>query len=121
MVMAESGPGTRGMADVFSLPYKTAFVNATDIGNTPVVAAVAGKKIRVTGYTLNNGGAAAVAVNFQSGTTAISSTKTLAATGGGMVGLIAQGFLFETTEGQPLNINLAAAGTVGGDVTYLEV
>ena len=102
------------------IDYKTAFVNATASGNTEVVAAVARRKIRVVGYTLNNGGAA-VAVNFQAGTTAISSTKTLAATGGGMVVRLGQGFVFETTEGEALNINLAAAGTVGVDVIYMEV
>jgi hypothetical protein len=103
-----------------SLDYKTAFLNATASGNTEVVAAVARRKIRVCGYTLSNGGGAAIAVNFQSGTTAISSTKTLAATGGGMVVRLGQGFVFETSEGVALNINLDASGTVGVDIIYLE-
>lgn len=100
--------------------YKAAFANATVSGNTAVVAAVAGKKIRVLGYSLNNGGAFVITVNFQSGTTAISSNKDLAADGGGSNLQAAQGFLFETAVGQALNINLDAAGTVGVDVNYVE-
>ena len=103
------------------LTVKTAFLNATDIGNTQVVAAVSGKKIRVLDYVLSNGGGSSINVNFQSATTAISSTKTLAATGGGMSVGAPAGFYFETAVGEALNLNLSAAGTVGLDITYVEV
>lgn len=97
------------------------FVNATAVGNTEVVERVEGKKIRVVSYTLNNGGTAVATVHFRSGSRPISSTKDLAADGGGMVASKANGFWFETAVGEPLNINLLAAGTVGVDVEYVEV
>ena len=112
---------TSGRDGTTLLAIKTAFLNATDIGDTEIVAAVAGRKIRVLGWSLNNGGASVATVHFRSGATAICSTKDLAADGGGMVGALVQGFWFETVAGAALNINLLAAGTVGVDVVYVEV
>ena len=100
--------------------YKTEFVNATAAGNTEVVERVVDRKIQVVAYTLNNGAASVATVHFRSGSRAISSDKDLAADGGGMVVPIAQAFWFETAVGEALNINLAAAGAVGVDVTYVE-
>ena len=120
-MMKHSGFGDYAQSDVFSLNYKTAFANATNSGDTKVVQEVVSKKLRVLGYTLNNGGAAVVTVHFRSGTSAICSNKDLAADGGGMVVQVEQGFCFETQVGEALNINLAAPGTVGVDATYVEV
>ena len=119
-MMKHSGYGD-SQGDAFSLNYKTGFANATNIGDTQVVEGVVSKKLRVLGYTLNNGGAAVVTVHFRSGTSAICSNKDLAADGGGMVVQVEQGFCFETQVGEALNINLAAPGTVGVDATYVEV
>ena len=85
------------------------------------MAAVSGKKIRVIGYVLSNGGGATINVKFQSATTDKSSTKMLAASGGGMSVGAPAGFYFETVAGEALNLNLDAVGTVGLDVTYAEV
>lgn len=100
---------------------KSEFVNATRAGNNEVVERVVDKKIRVVAYSLNNGGAAVATVHFRSGSRPISSTKDLAADGGGMVQALSEGFWFETAVGEALNINLAADGAVGVDVMYLEV
>jgi len=99
---------------------KTWYKDVTDAGETEVVERVNGKKIRVVGYTLNNGGSA-VAVHFRSNSRPISSTKTLAANGGGMVVQVSQAFQFETAGGEALKLNLSVAGTVAVDVTYIEV
>ena len=100
-------------------PYLTFFVNATRSGNNEVVERVVDKKIQVVGYVLNNGNAAVATVHFRSGTRPISSTKDLAADGGGMVGALTEGFWFETAVGEALNINLLADGAVGVDVMYV--
>jgi hypothetical protein len=96
------------------------FVNATEEGDTELVERIPDKKIQAVGFNLNNRGGAAIGVHFRSGSRPISSTKMLAANGGGMVVARAQGFHFETAIGEALNLNLNAAGTVGADVTYIE-
>ena len=121
ILVAAGLDSTSGRDGTTLLAIKTAFLNATDIGDSQIVALVTVKKIRVLGYTLSNGGASVATVHFRSGTTPICSNKDLAADGGGMVVQAHQGFLFETTVGAALNINLLAAGTVGVDITYVEV
>ena len=120
-LVATSPDSTNGRDGTTLLTIKTAFANATVSGNTLVVAAVSARKIRVLGYSLNNGGGAVIRVNFQSQTTPISSTKSLAAEGGGSNVYAYQGFCFETAVGEALNLNLSALGTVGADITYVEV
>ena len=100
---------------------KVAFVNATASGNTQVVAAVVGKKIRVIGDKIINSGASVIAVKYQSSTTDITPTDDAAENGGGWTNTPARGFLFETAVNEALNINLGAGGTVGGHVQYVEV
>ena len=100
--------------------HRIEFVNATALGQTEVVERVEGKKIRVLSYTLNNGAGSSATVHFRSGSRPISADKILAATGGGVVAPIGRGFWFETAIGEALNINLAAAGTIGVDVVYVE-
>ena len=121
ILVAAGLDSTNGRDGTTPLAIKTAFLNATDSGDSQIVALVTVKKIRALGYTLSNGGAAVISVHFRSGTTPICSTKDLAADGGGMVVQALQGFLFETVAGAALNINLNAAGTVGVDVVYVEV
>ena len=100
--------------------YLTALVNATASGNTQVVAAVTGERIRVVGLIVSNRGTADVSINFQSATTAVSATWMLAANGGGIAVTTAQGWLFQTSVTEALNINLSATGTVGCSVIYSE-
>ena len=109
---------SRAILLAYAPGYKTEFVDATVAGSTEVVERVEGEEIFVVGYALNNGGAAVATVYFRSGTRRISSDKDLAADGGGMVAPVALGYWFKTAAGEALNINLAAAGTVGVDVTY---
>ena len=103
----------------FSPVPQYATIAATTSGNTPVRAAVAGKKIRVLhAYAKANG---AVTVKFQSATTDITGSANLSAAGddykpgGSLAGL------FETAAGEALNVNLSAIVTVGGHVTYVLV
>ncbi len=86
-----------------------------------MVAAVTGKKIRVINYLVTNKDTTAINVKFQSATTDISGTHQAAVSGGGHTRQATQGWCFETTAGEALNVNLAANGAVGVDVGYVEV
>jgi hypothetical protein len=103
---------------------KTAVISASASGNTEVVAAVAGKRIRVLQYRLVCGGD--VTVKFRSASTDITGGMPFATNGGISAGAPVQtpaGLLFEfqTAPGEALNINLSAAIAVGGHLTYQEV
>ena len=93
-------------------------LNATASGDTAIVAAVVGRKIRVLAYAFHS--LLGVAVHLRSATTPISATVNLGATGGHVrpEGLHGWG---ETVAGQALNVNLSAAVAVGVDVVYIEV
>lgn len=102
----------------------TAIVQASSAGDNAIVAAVAGKKIRVQEYLLNNNVVTAQNAKWRSGATDL--TGVLAAPAA--IGTFAQDgaddtvagdeFLFETVAGQALNLNLSAATAVGGYVRY---
>lgn len=93
---------------------KDAFVNTAATGNTALVAAITGKKIRVLSVivftTLAN------TIKFQSATTDISATFPLAANGN-IISEVSDG-LFETAVGEALNVNLSVATATGVSVTY---
>jgi hypothetical protein len=100
-------------------------IAASASGDNAIVAAVAGKKIRVKAWSVSNLTAAAQAVKWRSGTTDLTGLWGI----GAAIGVIAaqdlpggpsQGtdFYFETAAGQALNLNLAAAIAVGGVVQY---
>ena len=97
---------------------KYAFANATGLGDTAVVAAVAGRKIRVLAYAFH--AITAVAAHLRSATTPISATLNLGVTGGHVRPESRHGWV-ETVAGQALNVNLSAAVATGVDVTYIEV
>ncbi len=110
--------GSRIMREV-----KGESVNATASGNTALVAAVTGFKIRVIGITLTNRDSSTVNVKFQTATSDItaSGAHMLAADGGGYARDAQAGaFLFETAAGAALNINLSGTSDVMVDVTYVE-
>ena len=102
---------------------KTESVNATGSGNTELVAAVSGSKIRVIGLVVTNRDSSTVNVKFQSAANDMvgSTAHMLAADGGGWA-LTAQpgAHLFETTAGEALNINLGGISDVAVDVSYYE-
>jgi hypothetical protein len=83
-----------------------------------VVAGAVGLKIRVIGFFLN--ALAATAVKFQSNSTDISGTLSLAANGGAVVPPAPLGW-FETVAGEALNLNISVATTVGVQVLYVLV
>lgn len=96
---------------------KFAVISASASGATAVVAAVAGKHIRVLHYQIVVAGN--VAVKFQSDSTDITGLMSHSAEGEGSNPSFFAG-LFQTAEGEALNINLDAAIQVGGHVTYVE-
>lgn len=103
---------------------KTAVITASASGATQLVAAVAGKRIRVLHYRLMASGA--VSVKFQSASTDITGLMPFAANGGisaGAPSIIPAGLIFEfqTEPGEALNINLSGAVAVGGYMLYQEI
>lgn len=97
---------------------KYALIDANSSGNTQVVAAVSGKRIRVVAYAVVSSGT--VNVRFRSGsTTNLTGAMRLVEAGG--VAHAFEGGLFQTDVGEALNINLSANTQVGGYVVYEEI
>ena len=111
-VTVTNSPLTVGYSTV---QYAT--INATTSGNTQVVGAVSGKRIRVIAYAVI--ASATVNIRFRSGSTDI--TGSMRVVEGGGIAHAYDGGLFETAVNQPLNINLSTNATVGGYVVYREV
>jgi hypothetical protein len=90
---------------------------AASAGNNTLVAAVAGKKIRVHNVVLV--GSAAVTAQFQSGAggTNLTGAVALAANTGFAPGFDPEGH-FETAPGALLNLSLGTAVAVAGWLTY---
>jgi len=101
---------------------KYAAISASSSGSNTVVAAVTGKRIRVLSYVMVAAGD--VTATWQSASNNISGGMALAANGGAAPsagqatpgGLIGQ---FETNQGEALNLNLSAAVSVAGHLTYI--
>ena len=111
-VTVTNSPLTVGYSTV---QYAT--INATTSGNTQVVGAVSGKRIRVIAYAVI--ASATVNIRFRSGSTDI--TGSMRVVEGGGIAHAYDGGLFETAVGQALNINLSTNATVGGYIVYREV
>jgi len=104
----------------FTVEYgavKFAKIEATGAGNTLIVPAVSGKRIRVIAYAVV--AAQPTRITFRSGTTDI--TGSMQMVEGGGIAHAYDGGLFQTAPNQPLNINLSLDATVGGYVVYREV
>jgi hypothetical protein len=97
-----------------------AVINAAGSGDNPIVAAVAGKKIRVKAWSVSNLTAAAQAIKWRSGTTDLTGLWGVGAVIGviGAQDLATGDWYFETAAGAALNLNLANAIAVGGVVQY---
>jgi hypothetical protein len=131
---AEMSTDSIGAADVTShmvertgagsftlLTPKFAVIDAATGGDNTLVAAVASKKIRVTSlYIVASGGANTV--RFESGAsgTAKSGQMSIAANGILVLPYNPQGW-FETGTNTLLNLELSAATSVDGGLTYVEV
>lgn len=101
-----------------ALTPKFAVISASASGNTPVVAAVVGRRIRVLRWSVSSNGA--VNVKFQRATTDITGLYYLTQFAGVGGGYCPVGH-FETGWAEALNINLSASVAVGGVCTYVEV
>jgi hypothetical protein len=99
---------------------KRAFLDASASGNTAIVAAVTGKRIRVRSYQIIANGA--VVVQFRSANTQISPSYYANAAGWQITVPYDQpvGY-FQTAVSEALNINLSAAVGVSVQVMYEEI
>lgn len=96
---------------------KSASFSITATGT--IVAAVAGKRIKVYALSYISGGIASV--NFRDGaTTALEGAFAHAANSGRVENVNPPSFLFATTAGNSLDMVYSGAGTVGGRVSYFE-
>lgn len=99
----------------------TVKIAATDANANAIVAAVAGRRIKVLDYVLVAD--AAVKVKWQSASTDISGLMNLAAAGYGVSSPGATNSLqsvpkLMTAAGEALNLHLSGAVVVGGHLTY---
>jgi len=101
------------------LELKRAVVSTVST-DTTLVAAVAGKKIRVVSILLVCD--SSVGVRFESDTagTALTGVMTFAANGGLALPFNSNGWI-ETVAGELLNMELSGAVQVSGSITYVEV
>lgn len=112
-----SGPGGMPSGSGVSA-LKRFIITASASGNTAVVAAVAGKKIRVISFNFVANGT--VNVKWQSATTDISGLTYCVQFSGKALQFHPGGHL-ETAVAEALNINLSGNVAVGGEGTYIEV
>lgn len=99
---------------------KYAVVDHATSGNNPVVAAVAGKRIRVLAFLLVSAGT--VTARFESGAdgTALTGQMTLAVNTQVQAAFNPVGW-FETAAGVALNLELSGNVSVDGMLVYVEV
>ena len=110
----------RGRSAAGQSNYQQAFLAATASGNTQIVAAVSGRRIRVLWIQTTNAGGTANRVRLQSDTTNITAQHDTAPDGGGWNLNTAPAFFCETAVGEPLNINLEANGTIDVTLGFVE-
>lgn len=99
-------------------PHANVLANPSGTGDTEIVAAVAGAKIRVLALAMVT--TSANSVHFRSATTPISATFPLGANGGVVLSLNEHGW-FETAAGEALNINMSAASATGVQIQYIRI
>ena len=123
-VISDTGSFVSGEVEITNTPLPVAYgtvqyatISATTSGDTQIVPAVSGKRIRVIAYAVIAN--ATVSIKFRSGTSDI--TGSMRVVEGGGIAHAYDGGLFQTAVGQALNINLSTNATVGGYVVYREV
>lgn len=102
------------------LIVKAAFANPSAAGNTPLVAAVPGSKIRVIAYRLQGGGTVNVKFTDTDGVD-ISQTWEFQAREGCVVAAAPNSFEFESAVGKGVQVNLSGAILAHCSVQYVEV
>lgn len=112
--------GSLHSSDSTPMLVKYAVIDTATLGDTTIVAAVTGKKIRVISCWLVSAGA--VVARFESGTagTALTGQATLAASTVFVLPHNKDGW-FETAAGVLLNLELSANISVDGSLSYVEV
>lgn len=95
-----------------NLTYATQAIATAANGNTQLVAAVAGHRIRVKRVALMAAGN--VGVKFRDGASDLTGVYTLIASTGFVLGPETQEWWFQTAVSSALNINLDAATLIGG-------
>jgi hypothetical protein len=102
---------------------KTATGTFSTSGDHNIIAAVAGKKLRVVSYSITTTGTTAMVCTFKSGTTELWKLILQAPSGaavGANLSTQAPYHLFETGAGVALNLNTDQAQQVAWSVTYYE-
>jgi hypothetical protein len=99
---------------------KRAVINAATSGNNELVAAVVGKKIRVLSFFYLAAGTVSVRFESAADGTALTGQMEHTAQTGIMAPRNRDGW-FETVAGQALNLELSAAISVDGALSYVEV
>ena len=96
-------------------------INTASSGDTTIVPAIAGMRIRVVGYTAFAAGA--VVVTWKSASTALSGPMTIGGSGGLSVAQNqtteqSEFGIIQTAPGEALVLGLSAAVQVGGHINY---
>jgi hypothetical protein len=99
-------------------PVLRALANPAVTGSNTIVAAVAGRKIRVLSVTVLS--SAINSIKFMSAATDITATYAFAANGGMVQDFNEHGWC-ETVAGEALNMNLTASAQVGVTIQYMLV
>ena len=94
-------------------------IAASNSGDNTIVAAVGGRQIRVIKYSIVAAGA--VVVTWKSSTAGAISGAMAFASNGGISEPEAEAGIMQTAVGEDLVLNLGAAVSVGGMVTYILV
>ncbi|GIW60682.1 MAG: hypothetical protein KatS3mg087_1748 [Patescibacteria group bacterium] len=100
-----------------NLVRKFASINTNSLGDTTIVSAVSGKRIRVVALAVVAGND--VSVRFKSGSSWITGILVFGPSGG--IAHTFDGGLFQTNINESLIINLSAAVQVGGYLVYEEI
>ena len=112
------------MTDILSNPLSMAFkfakIDGATSGNNTLVAAVSGKKIRVISLFVVSAGIVNVRFEDGAGGTALTGQMNLVANTGFALPYNPGGW-FETTAATLLNMELSAAISVDGSLSYIEV
>ncbi len=98
-------------------PIKFAPISATSGGDTTILSAVSGKRLRILALTLT--AASNAELTLKSASTAISGALAVAANWG--FSASAPWGIAETDPGEALVLNLDGANTIGGMVSYQEL
>ena len=100
-------------------PIKFATISSTASGDTTIVAAVTGKKLRVLVWCLTAANGVNEAVKFRTATTDI--TGIISLSSDSVAGAFSPVGHFETVAAELLAINNASAGDVTGYLVYQEI